>query len=39
MSAQPEPDRKQHGVRIVRANELDSNTPQTSGIDTRAAIT
>jgi uncharacterized RmlC-like cupin family protein len=39
MSAQPEPDWKQHGVRIVRANELDSNTPQTSGMTRAAAIT
>jgi len=31
-------DWEQHGIRIVRAGELDSNTPQTPGM-TRAAIT
>ena len=39
MSAQPNPDWKQHGVRIVRANDLDPNTPQTSGMTRAAAIT
>src|SRR5438270_10839547 len=28
-----------HGIRIVRANELDSNTPQTPGMTRAAAIT
>ena len=28
-----------HGVKIVRSNELDSNTPQTSGMTRSAAIT
>jgi len=32
------PDWKNHGVRIVRAGELDSNTPQTSGMTRAAAI-
>jgi uncharacterized RmlC-like cupin family protein len=31
-------DWKQHGVRIVRAGELDSNTPQTPGMNRAAAI-
>jgi uncharacterized RmlC-like cupin family protein len=34
------PDRwKQHGVRVVRAGELDINTPQTPGMNRAAAIT
>jgi uncharacterized RmlC-like cupin family protein len=33
------PDWKQHGVRIVRAGELDTNTPQTPGMSRAAAIT
>jgi uncharacterized RmlC-like cupin family protein len=33
------PDWKEHGVRIVRAGELDSNTPQTPGMSRAAAIT
>src|SRR4249919_3529017 len=28
-----------HGVRVVRANELDTNTPQTPGMNRAAAIT
>lgn len=28
-----------HGVRVVHANELDGNTPQTPGMDRAAAIT
>jgi len=32
------PDWQYHGIRIVRAGELDTNTPQTAGM-TRAAIT
>src|ERR1700733_11075477 len=28
-----------NGVRVVRANELDANTPQTAGMQRRAAIT
>jgi uncharacterized RmlC-like cupin family protein len=28
-----------HGVRVVRANELDTNTPQTPGMSRAAAIT
>src|SRR5260370_34989201 len=30
---------KEHGVKIVRAGELDSNTPQTPGMTRAAAIT
>ena len=30
---------RHHGVRVVRANELDSNTPQTPGMNRAAAIT
>ena len=32
-------DWKEHGVKIVRAGELDSNTPQTAGMSRAAAIT
>src|SRR5438105_3705669 len=32
-------DWKYHGVRVVRANELDANTPQTPGMNRAAAIT
>jgi uncharacterized RmlC-like cupin family protein len=32
-------DWKEHGVKIVRAGELDSNTPQTQGMTRAAAIT
>lgn len=32
-------DWERHGVRIVRAGELDSNTPQTQGMTRAAAIT
>src|SRR5438309_2427930 len=32
-------DWKHHGVRIVRAGELDTNTPQTPGMSRAAAIT
>jgi uncharacterized RmlC-like cupin family protein len=32
-------DWKQHGIRIVRGNELDPNTPQTPGMSRAAAIT
>jgi len=35
----PQPDWKQHGIRIVRAGELDANTPQTPGMTRAAAIT
>src|ERR1041384_5210964 len=31
-------DWRNHGVRIVRANEFDSNTPQTPGMTRAAAI-
>src|SRR4051812_43132899 len=33
------PDWEQHGIRIVRAGELDTNTPQTAGMTRAAAIT
>ncbi len=33
------PDWERHGVRIVRAGELDPNTPQTPGMSRAAAIT
>jgi len=33
------PDWNAHGIRIVRAGELDSNTPQTPGMTRAAAIT
>ena len=32
-------DWKAHGIRIIRAGELDSNTPQTAGMTRAAAIT
>ncbi len=32
-------DWKHHGVRIIRANDLDPNTPQTPGMQRAAAIT
>lgn len=35
----PTPDWREHGVRIVHANELDLNTPQTAGMTRAAAIT
>src|SRR6187551_1204758 len=33
------PDWRNHGVRVVRAGELDTNTPQTPGMNRAAAIT
>jgi uncharacterized RmlC-like cupin family protein len=33
------PDWRRHGVRVVRADELDPNTPQTAGMSRAAAIT
>jgi uncharacterized RmlC-like cupin family protein len=40
MTSSPEPkDWRHHGVRIVRAGELDPNTPQTPGMSRQAAIT
>ncbi|HZO88680.1 MAG TPA: cupin domain-containing protein [Chthonomonadaceae bacterium] len=35
---QKTPDWKQHGVRIVKAGQLDANTPQTPGMTRAAAI-
>ena len=39
MSAQAKPDWERCGIRIVRAGELDTNTPQTPGMSRAAAIT
>lgn len=36
---QATPDWRQHGIRIVRRDEMDMNTPQTSGMTRAAAIT
>ena len=33
------PDWKEHGIRVVRANDHDTNTPQTPGMSRTAAIT
>ncbi len=38
-TAMTDPRWKLHGVRVVRANELDTNTPQTEGMNRAAAIT
>jgi uncharacterized RmlC-like cupin family protein len=35
----PATDWREHGIRIVRAGELDTNTPQTPGMTRAAAIT
>jgi len=37
--ASTEPDWREHGIRIVRFGELDTNTPQTPGMTRAAAIT
>jgi len=37
--ASPDPNWQDHGIRIVRAGELDTNTPQTPGMTRAAAIT
>lgn len=37
--SEPTPDWKQHGIKIVRAGELDTNTAQTPGMNRAAAIT
>ncbi len=39
MNTSEQPDWRLHGVRIVHANELDTNTPQTPGMSRAAAIT
>jgi uncharacterized RmlC-like cupin family protein len=39
MSLTDRPDWEKHGIRIVRSNELDSNTPQTPGMTRAAAVT
>jgi len=36
---QPKSKWRDHGIRVVRAGELDVNTPQTPGMQRRAAIT
>jgi uncharacterized RmlC-like cupin family protein len=36
---QPKSKWRDHGIRVVRAGELDANTPQTPGMQRRAAIT
>lgn len=38
MSEHPQPDWRIHGVRIVRGDQLDLNTPQTPGMTRAAAI-
>ena len=38
MSQESKPDWERHGVKIVRSHELDTNTPQTSGLTRAAAI-
>ena len=38
MNAQPTTDWERHGIRIVHANQLDCNTPQTQGMTRAAAI-
>jgi len=35
----PKIDWREHGVKIIRADQLDPNTPQTPGMDRAAAIT
>ena len=39
MTTEPTPDWRLHGVRVVRSDELDLNTPQTPGMTRAAAIT
>ncbi len=39
MATESKPDWRLHGVRIVRSDELDLNTPQTPGMTRAAAIT
>ena len=38
MSVQPKPDWQRNGIRVVHADELDCNTPQTQGMTRAAAI-
>jgi uncharacterized RmlC-like cupin family protein len=38
MSADPHPDWHHHGVRVIRADQLDPNTAQTPGMNRAAAI-
>lgn len=37
--SETKPDWKHHGVRVVHSDELDTNTPQTPGMNRAAAIT
>ena len=39
MTDESKPDWRHHGVRVVRGDELDMNTPQTAGMSRAAAIT
>ena len=39
MPRMSQPDWRSHGIRIIRAGELDTNTPQTPGMTRAAAIT
>jgi uncharacterized RmlC-like cupin family protein len=38
-SSESKIDWREHGVKIIRSDQLDSNTPQTPGMDRAAAIT
>lgn len=38
-SSESKMDWREHGVKIIRGDQLDSNTPQTPGMDRAAAIT
>jgi uncharacterized RmlC-like cupin family protein len=39
MGTDPHPDWRIHGVRVIRGDALDTNTPQTPGMNRAAAIT
>ena len=36
--SEEKPDWREHGVRVVRGDQLDTNTPQTPGMNRAAAI-
>src|SRR6478735_8166587 len=38
MSDEPKIDWREHGVKVIRAGQLDTNTPQTPGMNRAAAI-
>ena len=38
-SSETKIDGREHGVKIIRGDQLDGNTPQTPGMDRAAAIT